>query len=111
MWGCWSRAASLNLPLEPLRSQRGGQLGEQHLEGDRAVVLEVVGQIDGGHPAAPELALKRVAVVESLAERRGNVGQEGPSVMRDSPNLHGLRLKGQQMGSSTEDRGTLSIAT
>jgi len=41
-----------------------------------------------------ELALKRVAIVESLAERRRNVGQEVPPVLRDSPNLYGLRLKG-----------------
>jgi hypothetical protein len=34
-----------------------------------------------------KLALQRVAIVESLAERRRNVGQEVPPVLRDSPNL------------------------
>ena len=50
-----------DLALEALGAERGGQLGVEHLERDRAVVLEVLGQVDRGHAAAPELALERVA--------------------------------------------------
>jgi len=53
-----------------------------------------VRQKDSGHAAASKLALDRVAIVESLAERRRDVGQGVPPVLRDSPNLYGLSLKG-----------------
>ena len=42
-----------DLAQEPLGADRGGELGLEHLDGDRPVVLEIVGQIDGGHPARP----------------------------------------------------------
>jgi hypothetical protein len=39
----------------------GGELRLEDLKGDRAIVLEIVGEIDRGHSAAAELALDRVA--------------------------------------------------
>ena len=57
-----------DLALEALGAERGGELGEQDLERDRAVVPEVVGQVDDGHAAAPELALEGVAVREGVAQ-------------------------------------------
>ena len=57
-----------DLALEPLGAERGGELGEQDLERDRAVVPEVLGQVDHGHAAAPELALEGVAVGEGVAQ-------------------------------------------
>jgi hypothetical protein len=65
----------------------------QNLERDVTVVLQVMGQVNARHPAVAELALKRVALVESLAERRRNVGQEVPPVLRDRPNLYRSTLK------------------
>ena len=44
------------------------ELRVEDLEGDRPVVLEVVGQVHRGHPAAAELALERVAVGEGGRE-------------------------------------------
>ena len=78
MWGCWSRAAKLDLALEPLGPERRGQLGQEDLQGHRAVVLEVLRQEDRGHAPAPELALERVAVAQGVAERRHGVGQKLP---------------------------------
>ncbi len=52
----------LDLTQEPLGADDGRELGAQHLDGDLAVVLEVVGEVDGGHAALAELALDRVAV-------------------------------------------------
>ena len=57
-----------DLALEPIGPERGGELGEQDLEGDRAVVAEVLGQVDHGHAAAPELALEGVAVGEGIPQ-------------------------------------------
>ena len=50
----------LDLALEPLGAQDRRQLGMQHLQGDRPVVLQVVGQVDRGHAPAPELSLERI---------------------------------------------------
>ena len=57
MWGCCRRAAIRISLEEPLGAERGGQLRAQHLEGDRPVVPEVVGEVDRGHAAAAQLAL------------------------------------------------------
>ncbi len=51
----------LDLAEEPVAADGDGELRPQHLHRDFAVVLEVFGQIDRGHPPAAELALQRVA--------------------------------------------------
>ena len=63
-----------DLALKALGAERGGELGVEHLEGDRPVVLEVVGQEDRGHAPAPELALERIAVLQPFAKCRYGVG-------------------------------------
>ena len=51
----------LNLVQEPLGPERGRKLGFQNLDRDPAVVLQVLGEVDRGHPAAAEFTLDRVA--------------------------------------------------
>ena len=58
-----------DLALEPLRAERRRELGMQDLERDQAVVLEVAREVDGGHPAAAELALEGVTVAKRVCER------------------------------------------
>ena len=58
----------LDLAEEALGAERRRQLGPQHLDGDLAVVLEVLGEIDRGHAALAELALDAVAIAEGLGE-------------------------------------------
>lgn len=41
-----------------------GQLGPEHLERNRAVMLDVLGEIDRGHPAPAQLALELIAIAE-----------------------------------------------
>jgi hypothetical protein len=48
-----------DLALEALRAEYSGQLGVQDLEGDGAVVLEIVREVNGRHPAAPEPRSRR----------------------------------------------------
>jgi hypothetical protein len=75
----------VDLALEALGAERGGELGEENLEGDGPVVAEVLREVDNGHAAAAELALEGVAVGEGVAEgvRNSdggswvNVGDEG----------------------------------
>jgi hypothetical protein len=40
----------------------------EDLEGDRAVVAKVLGEVHGGHPAAAELADQAIAVGEGRAK-------------------------------------------
>ena len=58
----------LDLGEEALAADDGGELGVQDLDGDLAVVLEVLGEVDRGHAALAELALEAVAVTERCGE-------------------------------------------
>ena len=58
--------------------RRAGQLGVEDLEGDRAVVAEVLREVDRGHAAAAELADEAVAVGEGVAQTLDLVTQSGP---------------------------------
>ena len=49
-----------DLAEEPIRADAGGEPRAEHLQGDPAVVAEVVGQVDRGRAAAAELPLDRV---------------------------------------------------
>ena len=58
----------LDLGEEPLGADDGGELRAQHLDRDLAIVLQVLGEIDGRHAAGAELALDAVAVGEARGE-------------------------------------------
>jgi hypothetical protein len=68
MCGCCRFAVGLDLRQEPLGADHRGQLGAEHLDGDLAIVLEVLGEVDGCHPALTELPLDPVAVTERRGE-------------------------------------------
>jgi hypothetical protein len=61
-----------DFPEEPFLTQRGRQLGAQHLDGDLSVVPEVMGQIDHGHAAGTQLSLNAVAFGEGGGQPLGN---------------------------------------
>jgi len=67
----------LDLPEEALGSQGRGELGVEHLDRHGTVMLHVLGQEDGGHPTAAELALNRVAVGERSAQGVEQIGHGG----------------------------------
>ena len=52
----------LDLAQEALGADDGGEFGAEDLDGDGAIVLEVVREVDRGHAALAELALDAVAV-------------------------------------------------
>jgi len=64
---------------EPLGAEDGGELGPEDLDGDLAVVLEVLGQVDRGHAAAANLALDRVVVGEGGPQPPEEIGHHPPS--------------------------------
>jgi hypothetical protein len=64
----------LDLTHEALATERSRDVRPHHLDRHRPVVLEVLGEIDGGHGARPELALDAVAVGESRGQALQGVG-------------------------------------
>ena len=93
----------LDLAQEPLGAERRGELGMEHLEGDRAVVLEVLGQVDRRHAAAAELALERVAIGERRLERLGKL--EAHRVPSTSCWKRGFLRSGSNAGSILSHAG------
>ena len=86
-------SGELDLALESVRAQCGGEFRVKHLQGDTAVVLEISCVVNRRHPTAAELALERVAASEgglqlseeiSQAVARGGVGRSiiGPANKR-----------------------------
>ena len=65
----------LDFAQEAFSADDRGQLRPQHLDGDLAVVLQVGGEVDGGHAALAELPLDAVAVGQGGGEaiRRGRL--------------------------------------
>ena len=55
-----------DLAQEPFGAEHGSELGMQHLECHGAIVLEILRQVDRGHPAASKLTLDGVAAGEAI---------------------------------------------
>ena len=59
-----------DLGQEALATERRAQVGMQHLDGDVAVVLEIVREVHGGHAAGAELAVEAIAALQRDAQPR-----------------------------------------
>ena len=62
------------LAQEPLGPERCGDFGPEHFDRDATAMLEIHRQVDSRHPAAPKLALDRVAAGERGFERGQQIG-------------------------------------
>ncbi len=83
---------SLRLPAEPLDERVvRRQLREEHLQSDRTIEKQVVGQIDLGRPATRDLAAQLVATV--VDGGRGLGHRRGQPIRR--PGLSGYTVGGQ----------------
>jgi hypothetical protein len=58
----------LDLPNEAFGAEARGKLGPEDLDGNVAVMLQVLGEIDGGHTAAPDLPFDLITVGKGLGE-------------------------------------------
>src|SRR5437773_2879090 len=90
----------LDLPQESFRSHCGRDLGVQHLERNRTVVPQVVGQEDRRGPPAGQLALDPIALPEARPNARQEVygGELNPrrhSFPRPHRGDERLRLRGR----------------
>ena len=61
-------SGNLYLSQKPIGAERRGKLGMQHFERDQALVLHILSEIDGCHPAATELTIYRVVLRQCGAE-------------------------------------------
>ena len=66
--GVLEAGGGLDLGEEAVAADDGAQFGMEDLDGDLTGVLEVLGEVDGGHAALAELALEAVAVGERRSE-------------------------------------------
>ena len=64
----------LDLAEKPFGAERGGQLRAQNFDRDRAVVFQVPGEINRGHPARPEFALDRVTIRKRVLQALEQLG-------------------------------------
>ena len=74
MCGCCSRAVVLISLRNRSPPKRRTEIRMQHLDGDVAIVLEIVREVDRRHAARAELALDAVAVGECRCETRVDGG-------------------------------------
>ncbi len=66
--GVIERGGDLDLAQEPLGAECRGELGSHDFDGYLAAVLQVLGEMDDGHPPRAERALQAVAVGDGLGE-------------------------------------------
>jgi hypothetical protein len=67
-----------DLSKESLGLVRLGAAGKQHFHGDLAAVLEILRQIDRGHPAATDLFLDAVSFRHGGTQAVRNLGHISP---------------------------------
>lgn len=60
--------SDLYLSEKPIRSYRFSQLGPEDLDGNLAMVLDILGQVDDCHPPGTQLPLNHIAVGEGLSD-------------------------------------------
>ena len=94
----WREISDPDLPQEPLGPERRRKLGMQDFDRDLATVPEVLGEVHGGHPRAPELALDDVAVGQSGLETIYDFGQVDSPARSYAPRLAPRFLWGQGTG-------------
>src|SRR5262249_45509275 len=86
--GMLEAGRDFDLAIEPVGAERGGQLRSQDLDGDLAIVSEVLGQIDSRHAAPAEFTLDRVAVHQDQAEPLQSVAYQRIAQLR--PQIGGV---------------------
>ncbi len=93
--GMLEPGGELDLAEEPVGTQGRRQLWVEHLEGDRPVVAQIVGEVNHGHAAAAELALDAVLVGKGNLEASQHIRQ-GRSGERKGPNVTLARVAGPE---------------
>ena len=86
----------LHFAEETLGAEGGGQVGPEDLDCDLAVVFEVLGQVDRGHPARAEFPLDPVSASEGRCESVLRIGHGGPGVGETTVRLFKITAGGRE---------------
>ena len=77
----------LDFAEEAFVTEDGGQLGMEHLERDRSVVLQIMGKKYRGHATAAELMFETVALGEGGPETGQGVDQGWLEALWNAPTV------------------------
>ncbi len=61
-------SGDLDLAEKPLGTDGGGEFGAQHFDRHLAMVFQILGEVDRGHPTSTDLPLDGIAVGEGGGE-------------------------------------------
>lgn len=73
---------SVNLPQEPIRSERGRNFGTEDLNCDRTPMFEIIGEVHGCHATMTELPVDGIPVRKRHTKPIKRVGQPAPRGVR-----------------------------
>ncbi len=96
-----------DLSEESRSVDRGSGFGAQNLERDLPSMLDVVGEVDGRHPASPKLAFDSISTVERNVEAGDSVWHFGRNVAGSSTG--DARLQTQGFNASSTSRGAFWV--
>ncbi len=65
----------LDLAQKTVRAERGSELGMQNLERNESLVLYILSEVDGRHPAPSQLTIYCVAVLKGSAQAFDRTGR------------------------------------
>ena len=99
--GMLEAGGGLDLGEEAVAADDGTELGVEDLDGDLAVVLQVLGEVDGGHAALAELTVETVTV--------GQGGGESAECVLHFPPLPRVRRSARQSRVRTTSATSLSV--
>ena len=76
--------SDVDLAQEALATKHRAQFGAQQLEGHLSEVLEILGEVDGGHATAADLTIDGVAIGQGCLEAVQKISQDGGSGSRST---------------------------
>ena len=96
-----------DLSEEPISSHRGREMRIEHLERDLSIVLEIVREIDDGHPSMTYLALNGVTVLQNRGEVMLDLGQ---TAFREGCTLHSITASPAEPEDLSEHHACIAAA-
>jgi hypothetical protein len=76
-----------DLAQESIGTDRGRELGTENLYGDRTLMPDIAGQVDGGHATLADQPLDGIAPFQGGAEQVEHIGHWSASEQRECPKI------------------------
>ena len=85
--------ARRDLTKKPVHAKGGSQLGPQHLQRDSPMMLEVLRQVDGRHPAPAKLALNQETIAQSGLKTIDHTQESAPCLRSSQSGADSRRIE------------------